>query len=289
MAVYDTTTESSLVSVTSRGLVLSSLDSSVGHLAVLDIIALQMDGNVALVPDSQGRTTRFAVPANALDVTPLGDFNYGTPSIEDTTVFATAPLQPGASSATLGYTLPYEGSSVTLQLSSAYATQALRLLVPISGGEFNEQISASGPQFADGGIVTISDKQYHLWTAQNIAANQQVSLTIDHLPRFEPRRNRLHTAEPALVVGLALLLAMALTTWVVMKRGLYRPRPVVLQSHIAIPLEERRAELAEQLRALENEHALGRVSGRAYEDERRAILEQLRHLSRQARGIGEDE
>ena len=137
--------------------------------------------------------------------------------------------------------------------------------------------------------MTISDKQYHLWTAQNVVANQKLSLTIDNLPRFEPRRNRLHTTEPALLVGLALLLAMALTTWVVIKRGLYRPRPVVLQPHIAVPLEERRAELAEQLRALENEHTLGRVAGRAYEDERRAILEQLRHLSRQARGIGEDE
>jgi 5-hydroxyisourate hydrolase-like protein (transthyretin family) len=289
IAVYDTTTDSSLVSVTSRGLVLSNLDSSVGQLAVLDIIALQMDGNVALVPDSQGRTTRFAVPANALDVTPLGDFDYGTPSIEDTTVFATAPLRPGASSATLGYTLPYQGASLSLQLDATYPTQALRVLVPTSGGEFNEQISVNSPQFADGGLVTISDKQYHLWTAQNIPAGQQLALTINNLPNFEPNRNRLNTAEPALLVGFALLLATALTTWVVMRRGLYRPRPVVLQPQIAVPLEERRVELAEQLRALENDHALGRVAGRPYEDERRAILEQLRHLSRQARGIGADE
>jgi hypothetical protein len=128
-----------------------------------------------------------------------------------------------------------------------------------------------------------------LWTAQNIPAGQQLALTINNLPNFEPNRNRLNTAEPALLVGFALLLATALTTWVVMRRGLYRPRPVVLQPQIAVPLEERRVELAEQLRALENDHALGRVAGRPYEDERRAILEQLRHLSRQARGIGTDE
>jgi hypothetical protein len=289
IAVYETSTDSSLVSITSRGLVLSNLDSSTGHLAVLDILALQMDGNVALVPDSQGRTTRFAVPATALDVTPLGDFDYGTPSIEATTVFATAPLRPGASSATLGYTLPYQGTSASVELSAFYPTQALRVLVPTSGGEFSEQISVNGDQLTDGGIVTISDQQYHLWTAQNIGAANTLQLTIDNLPRFEPNRNRLHTAEPAILVALALFVATALTAWIVMRRGLYRPRPVTLLPQIAVPLEERRTELAEQLRALEHEYTLDRVSGRAYEEERRAILVELRRLSRQARGIGDDE
>ena len=289
LTVYDTTTDPSGLGVSSRGLVISGIDSSTGQLSVVDIFALRLTGSRALGPNADGRTVRFAVPDSALEVTPMPGFDFGTPSIESAIVYSSAPLAPGDSSASLGYTLPYTGNSVAFDLKPLYQTDAVRILIPVSGGEFTNTITLTGQGFTAGGVVTVGNRDYQLWSSGAIAADQPLQVRIGNLPPFEPKLNRLRSFEPAVVAVIALLLATGLTVWVVMKRGLHRSRPVMLAPVLGAPLEERRAELAERLRTLEREHADGELDERTYAAERRGILEQLRQLSRQARGIGDDE
>jgi hypothetical protein len=75
----------------------------------------------------------------------------------------------------------------------------------------------------------------------------------------------------------------------VIKRRLYLQRPVVFQPEASYALESRREELVHELRELETAHDAGGLDPSQYQSLRREILERLRLISRQQRGLGLDE
>jgi hypothetical protein len=75
----------------------------------------------------------------------------------------------------------------------------------------------------------------------------------------------------------------------VIRRGLHHERPVVLAPALAVPVETRREQLVVELRQLESDWQGRSVAESDYRAARRAILEELRRISRQLRGVGEDE
>lgn len=288
LTVYETTTDQSAVRVASRGIVLTEVDRETGAITCLDIFAIAFDSDRTLVQGDDGRTLRFPIPANASEVTPGTGFSFGAPSIDGSTVFATGPLYPGETTATLTWIVPYDGDQIDIELANAYPTGSIRVLVP-QDGSVPDAITVNGDGFIDDGTVTIGEVEYRVWSVDLNESTSTAAFAFRSLPAFEREMNRLRTREPLLVVIVATAAAAAVTVWVIRRRNLFRPRPVVVAPQAAAQLEEHRAALVERLRGLEAEHAAGARDDASYAGERRAILLELRAISRQMRGVGDDE
>jgi len=288
ITVFDTTTDQRRLTISSRALIVTGIERDTGRLTVTDAYTFQLAGGETLIEGPDGYSIRFPVPENVGEITPRAGFDFSNARIEETSVRVTTPIRPGESSAGLDYVFLYTGSQILITVEAGYLTESLQILVPTSLDDSEIDIRAEGSPLLDGGIVSISGRDFHVWSASGLAPDSPLPLTVTGLPR-PPTSNTLSTIEPAILAGLALLAATAITGWVVVKRGLHRPRPVVLAPAVAAPLDERRALLSTELRDLQAQWEAGEVDEAAYQSSRRAILEDLRRISRQYRGLGDDE
>ena len=290
ISVYETTPDQSAITLSSRGLLLNAVDRETGAATITDVFSFDNTGNMTVVAGDDGRTLRFSVPSNAAEVGPRAGFDFGTPSLEGTTVYATSPLRPGvANPASFNYIIPYSGSSFEITIAADYPTDDLRILLPAdadgAGGG-----GAGGPrQVLDQGVVPIGGGRCPALAPRPLAAGDSLSLRFVDLPATSAENRGLSTIEPAVIAIIALLAAAATAGWVVSRRKLYAPRPVVVAPVLAETLDARRAALTDELRGLEAAHAAGDVEEEAYRTSRRMILEDLRRISRSMRGIGDDE
>jgi hypothetical protein len=289
ITVYETSSDPAGVSIQSRGILLSGIDKTTGVLQITDVYSLMNATQQTLVAGDDGRTLTFEVPKNAAQVSPRPGFDFGTASIEEATVYATAPLRPGpANPASFDYTIPYSASSIEIPLAAAYPTDSLRILVPAGDTDPKLTVSLAGSSLLDGGVVSIGDVPYHVWSTGAVPAGQSLTLKLGALP-VPDAPHQLRTVEPALIVLVLVAAAAGVTGWVVMRRGLYRPRPVQVAANAAAPLDVRRQQLSDNLRMLETIHQDGDIDDDAYRVQRRAILEELRSISRAMRGLGAED
>ncbi len=283
--VYETTTSSEDLHIQSKGFVLSAVDTENGETGLLDVSLLRLDGDLTIVPNDNGHTVEFPVPLNAREVTPLEGFNFGNTSIEGATVFASAPFIPGSQTATLAYTIPYTGTSVRLELDTAYQTEAVNILI-LDTLELGS-ITVEGIGVVDEGRSQIGDQQYRVWSAPPMAEGSILNLAFRNLPESQVTANTLSKLEPIVLSVFVLIVAVGITLFIVYKRGLYRPRPTMLTPVLASTVEERRNRLIEELRTIEKAHEEDRIDEEEYWQYRTIILEQLRQISRQMRDIGD--
>lgn len=288
ITVFETTTDQSRLSIPNRALIVSGVDSETGTLSVTDAYTLQLSGDQTLIEGPDGYSVRFPIPDDVGEVTPRPGFDFGTARVEESSVLVTTAVKPGETSAGLDYVFRYTGTSIGIPLTAGYPTVTLQILVPttIDGAEI--LIDAVDGRLLDGGVATISGRDYHLWSASGLNQDATLRLAVSGLPQ-PPASDRLSTVEPAILAGLALVAATAVTGWVVVSRGLHKPRPVVLAPAAAAPLDVRREQLSTELRELQARWEAGDVDEQTYQTSRRTILEDLRRISRQYRGLGEDE
>ena len=280
--VFETTDNSDVLRVPSRGIVLSEMSPETGEATMLDIYSIDVEGDQTFVAGDDGRSMEFPVPRNAGLVTPLPGFDFGTPTIENAVVFATSPLRPGGGSATFTYPIPYTGTAFSIDTRNAYFTEVVRILIPTDLTANLDSVGVSAAGFEDEGVAQIGERQYHVWTASSMERNSNVRVTFSALPQsaFEP--NQLHVLEPALLAGLALVVATALTAWFIRRRQLTTPEPA-FAGLMPQAIVESREELVIQLQELQDEHDNGQINDELYLSERRALLERLRIVSRQLR------
>ncbi|HEX5166643.1 MAG TPA: hypothetical protein VFV93_14665 [Thermomicrobiales bacterium] len=288
ITVYETTTDQNSVTVPTRGIIISGVDPESGVLAMTDAYTFNVDGDLTVVEGGDGYSVRFPVPENVDNITPRQGFNFGTARVEETDVLVTTPLHPGETSAGLDYEFHYTGDSLDVPLSAAYPTKSLQILVPADVNDEEILVSAAGSPLLDNGIVPINGRDFHVWSASGLQPGATMTLSITGLPE-PPTAHTLNTIEPAILAGLTLLAASAVTGWLVVSRGLHKPRPVVLAPAASAPLDQRRELLSSELRDLEAAWQAGELEEPAYRASRRAILEDLRSISRQYRGLGDDE
>jgi hypothetical protein len=188
----------------------------------------------------------------------------------------------------LDYAFRYTGTTIDVPLSVAYPTQAIQILVPTALDDAEIDIQADGVPLLDGGVVPINEREYRVWSASGLDSGSTFTLQISGLPRPHST-DQLSTIEPAIIAALALLAASCLTGWVIVSRGLHKPRPLVLAPAASAPLDVRREQLSAELRHLEVRWQAAEIDEDTYRTSRRAILEDLRRISRQYRGLGDDE
>lgn len=290
ITVYETTADQAAITLASRGLLLNAVDKDSGAVTITDVFSFENTSNQTIVADEDGRTLRFSVPANSAEVGPRAGFDFGTPSLEGATVFATSPLRPGvANPASLNYTIPYTGSTFDIELVADYPTTEMRLLLPVDANGDGPAVAAESRQLLDNGIIPIGDSQYHVWSTGSLNAGDTIRLRFSNLPSASSSGRALSTVAPALIALLALAGAAAVAGLVISRRKLNEPRPVTVSPLIAETIDERRQMLTAELRALEAAYASGEIDEATYAPSRRAILEDLRRISRAMRGIGDDE
>jgi hypothetical protein len=288
LSVYETTTDQSAISIPTRGLIVSGIDHETGELAVTDAYTFEVAGDMTVVEGNDGYSVRFPVPENVDEITPRVGFDFGTARVEETSVLVTTPLKPGQTNAGLDYTFHYTGTELVVPISAGYPTGSLQILVPTGLDDADIIVDALESPLLDGGVVAINDRNYHLWSASGLQPGSTLTLSISGLPK-PPTSHSLSTIEPGILAGLALLIASGVTGWVIVTRGLHKPRPVVLAPAAAAPLDERREQLSTDLRQLEARWNNGEIDEATYKASRRDILEDLRRISRQYRGLGDDE
>ncbi len=280
--VFETTSDRNVVRVSTRGIVLSEISPESGEATMLDIYSIDVNGKETFVAGDNGRSLEFAVPRNAGTVTPMPGFDFGAPTIENAVVFATSALRPGGGSATLSYPVPYTGTTFSIDTRNAYPTDTVRILIPtdLTSEIDSVQVAASG--FEDAGVAQIGEREYHVWTASEMAGDSNVRVTFSGLPKsaFEP--NELRVLEPAILAALALVVAVALTAWFLKRRNLTEPVPA-FAGPLPEEIIESREELVIQLQELQDEHENGQIDDELYLSERRTLLERLRNVSRQLR------
>ncbi|CAN5680694.1 hypothetical protein BH23CHL2_BH23CHL2_02940 [soil metagenome] len=286
--VYEPTEDQSLVTVFSRGLILTDVEPTRGEIGLLDIYLLGINEDRVLVANDEGRALVFPVPRNASRVTPLSDPTYDlqTASIEGATIYGTEPLLPGETTATLSYTVPYIDDRVSVELRAAYQTNLFRILVPLSISTVEDAIGIEASGFEYVGQEVIGPQTYDVWARDDVAAGDRINVTYTQLVRSQIQPNTLNKIVPISIANAAALAAIAIVVWVVRSRRLDRERPVVLAPQLASSLEAHRTDLIDQLRALELAHEQGVVDESEYPDYRRFVLEQIRQVNRQMRGEG---
>ncbi len=286
--VYEPTDDQALITVYSRGLILTDVQPSQGEIGALDIYLFGMQEERVLVANEEGRTVEFPVPRNASRVTPLSDETYDleTATIEGATVFGTEPLLPGETTATLSYTIPYTGDRLPLELQAAYATDLFRLLIPTTISDLDEEVGLEASGFEFVGQEEIGPLTYNVWARENVAAGDRVQIAYTDIMRSEIEPNTLNKLIPMIIAAIAIIAAAVGIYWIVRERSLERERPVVLVPQLASTLEDRRADLIDQLQALETANERGLVDSDEYPGHRIYLLEQIRVVNRQLRGEG---
>jgi hypothetical protein len=267
---------------------MTGLDRETGQVGFTDAYTFNVSGDHTVVEGGDGYSVRFPVPENVDEITPRPGFDFGSARIEESSVLVTTPLKPGDTNASLDYSFLYDGNSLDMPLTAGYATDSIQILVPAGLEDGEIDVTSQGTPLLDGGVVTISQREYHVWTASGLSPDATLTLTLAGLPQ-PPASHQLSTVEPAILAGLALVIAAAVTGWVVYSRGLYKQRPVTLSPAAAGPLDVRREQLSTELRGLEDDWQAGKLDEPTYRSSRRAILDDLRRISRQYRGLGDDE
>lgn len=286
--VYEPTEDQSLVSIRSRGVILTGVEPVRGEIGLLDIYLFDITEDRVLVSNDEGRSLVFPVPRNASRVTPLPDQSYDltTAVIEGATIYGTEPLLPGETTATLSYTVPYIGERISVELQSNYQTDVFRLLVPITLTDIEDQVDIEANGFEYIGQEDIGPQTYDVWAREDVEPSDRINVSYGGLTRSQIEANTLNKTVPYVMAATMVLLAIGVVFWIVRERRLDRERPVVLVPQLATSLEARREDLIDQLRALETAHDRGIVDKTAYPEYRRFVLEQIRLVNRQLRGEG---
>jgi hypothetical protein len=288
IVVFDTTTDQRRLSIATRAMIVTGVDRETGVISLTDAYTMQLAGDLTLIEGPDGYSVRFPVPENVAGITPRRGFDFGNPRIEESSVLVTTAVRPGETNVGLDYTFNYTGSSIDIDVTAGYPTDAFQILVPTTLEDAEILIEAVDSPLLDGGVVAISGRDYHVWSASSLAEGATFQFSLTGLPS-PPTANTLNTVVPAILAGLALAAATAVTGWIIVSRGLHKPRPVVLAPAAAAPLDVRRELLSTELRELQAQWDAGELDEQTYQTSRRRILEDLRSISRQYRGLGDDE
>lgn len=227
LKIYETTSDSTLVSIVGTTMVIPQVDAVSGQIFVLEMYSLQNKGNRTFIgqpststqtqstpavqttitsvePTRRNTTLRFYLPPGATGLTPTAgiateDIIVTTDGIEITT-----PIPPGDNQIVFNYRVGYSGETLSFSKKLAYDTPTFRLFTPVAGPK------AVSSQLVTGQPVQMGQQQLSTLTGQKFKANTQLNIQLNNLP-LPPDQNLFATRDIVLKIGLFLTLLAALT------------------------------------------------------------------------------
>ncbi|GBD16302.1 hypothetical protein HRbin26_01197 [bacterium HR26] len=292
VAVYETTTDPSVVSIGSRSLVVAGAAPELKTIDIMDIVIVNNQSDRTYLGGPDGAVLRLPLPEGALEISPQPGFDYGQPRLEaDGTLVTTGPLPPGTHNVVLSYSVPYSGTRATLTVGTAMPTGTLRVLVREGTYELSSR------SLLDSGTVEVSGVLYRVFSIDGPVVGDRMTVQVSKLPRAGGGLLDLPLGPliAAVVAGIGLIIASVLTYQIVKQRRA-STEPVPGEAGVEpeegspagepVPGDER-LELAAALNRLDEQRAAGEIDEESYQAQREEILGRLRALVLRQRGLDE--
>ncbi|HEX9037211.1 MAG TPA: hypothetical protein VF808_09505 [Ktedonobacterales bacterium] len=207
--LYDATHDSSNLRISNVTLLARPPDAIHGLIGVAEFVTIENTGKTAFVGQTQSAMTgamppllRFALPADAINLSPGGGFANAQILQIDTGFAATATVPPGATAFAFAFQMPYTGTAVSIPFKAIYPAAQVVALVPLS------MLAHDTSGFAAQGIVNTFGERYQVYTASNLPHDSQVTLNLYQLPQAGQRLDLNAAGLLWLAGGLAALLAL---------------------------------------------------------------------------------
>jgi 5-hydroxyisourate hydrolase-like protein (transthyretin family) len=201
--IYETTSGDDLLLVARHHMILDFASDAV---TVRELYIFDNTGDRIYVGEA-GLTLRFSLPENAGDLA-FGDVDTGAGMAATVGGFAsTRRIPPGQTQVLYSYSVPYDGSHLTLPRTILYPTGNVDLLVPSNG------VQVETGQLAYDGLTTAGDDTYLHFDGVDLARDTTIEIRLSGSPQgavvplssVSPLLVAVRGAAPAIALGLALL------------------------------------------------------------------------------------
>jgi mono/diheme cytochrome c family protein len=279
VTIYDTTTDTAALSVDRMHVFFDF--SNAGVVQVVEIFVISNNSDKAIVPAGSGQpVARFVLPAGYTNLQfqsgALGDRYVQT----DDGFGDTIGIVPGVSvyQMLFAFDLPYD-KKLELTQPVNYPVASAVVMVP-------EGVKVSGDGLTDGGVQDMQGTSIHLYSIENIAAGNSLTVTVSGSQKSSTGGFSL-SSQTSLVIGLGGL------GIVLILAGLYlffRDRARRAEFEEGDELKEGEEEemedalgddpdsLTDAIIALDDQFKAGGIAKEAYENRRAALKERLKSL-----------
>lgn len=200
ITVFDTTSGHVPLSVRGHHVVVSSADANARR-SIVEVYELSNDSSVTRVSAGEAATWQSHVTAGATDFkVGQGDISPGAVSFANGVVSVFAPLAPGIKQLSFSYSLP--AKSFPLRLPLEKATGVYEIMIEEKAG------SVTGPNLREMDPVTVDDRNFRRFLAQDMSENAVAVIDLPPPPRSQAIDSR-YLVAITLVIGAAMILALA--------------------------------------------------------------------------------
>ena len=281
LTVYEASQDPSVVRVITDVLIISPGEEQSGMLAVIEVVRLANQSDrtylatgVAGGGAAMDRVLRFALPANAQDLTILSGASAQNVVQIDRGFGVFMPLLPGEREVAFGYQVPYAGSAVDLVKRTVYPTDNFAILAL---EEHNLRIISDRLEVQ---ATPIGDRRYVVGATDTLAARAEVRVRVEGLPapslqvRLERLLARVRGTQASLWVLLGVVLVLPLLYAAYRLRG-GRRRKAVTEPALAPHAPDAKESLLLAIAQLDDDFAAGSL---AEDDYRRLRAEKKQRL-----------
>ena len=273
LTVYEASQDASVVRVITDVLIISPGEEQSGMLAVIEVVRFANESDrTYLATGAAGggaimdRILRFALPANAQDLTMLSGMNAENVVQIDRGFGVFMPLLPGEREVAFGYQVPYSGSSLDLVKRTVYPTDnfAILALEEHNLRMVSDQLTVQA--------TPIGDRSYVVGSTDSLAARAEVRVRVEGLPapslqvRLGRLLERIRGAQASLFVLLGVVLVLPLLYAAYRMRGGLRRKTAAMPAAATYTPDAREGLLLE-IAQLDDDYAAGSLA----EDEYRQL------------------
>lgn len=215
LKVYETTTSDQSLHLSNAYWVIAAIDATNQQLTVLETLTLENTGDRAYIGDHRGdpgsdapgilpRTVRLPLPQGASDFVPLAGLASSAVLPVANGFVDTDPVTPGEHQIVYHYRMAFADGGVEISKALPYPADHLIFLAPDGGLNFQSD------KLGNGGTTQIDGKTYDVLGADNIPANQNVTVDVLGLPNPPTSRVSPDTLRLIALGGIVPFLVVAL-------------------------------------------------------------------------------
>ena len=280
IAIYEPTTDYTLIRVQRQVMLLSAVDAAQRTATATEFVRLENTGDRTLQPDlaapGQISFLRFALPPDAAEVTLQSNLRGGDVISIGSGFALTAPVPPGEHIVDFSYTFPYADDGLAYRQSLPQGAGLFQVLLPESWE--TAELAALQPL----PVIDLEGARYRAWEARDIPPGPGLQLEFTGLPqpgllaRLGATLSGGGFWQTAVPSALAAILAVLLLTGVIRK---YRPQPAAANnpppSPTAPPIAAaHRQQIIAEIAQLDEQFAAGIIPAPEYHHHREMLLEE---------------
>jgi len=200
ITVFDTTSGHVPLSVRGHHVVVSSADANARR-SVVEVYELSNDSSVTRVSAGEAATWQSHITPGAEDFkVGQGDISPSAVSFAKGVVSVFAPLAPGIKQLSFSYSVP--AKSFPLKLPLEKETGVYEIMIEEKTG------SVTGPRLREMDPVTVDDRNFRRFLAQDMDGNSVAVIDLPPPPRSQAIDSR-YLVAITLVIGASMILALA--------------------------------------------------------------------------------